>query len=89
LSSLLQIWLTLSPIRRPRPPHPDVDGEPGSLLGLVDGDDEEVGRAAELGAAAIVGLAAGVALGEYLGRPLSSGRDRFGRRVRRRATTSD
>jgi uncharacterized membrane protein YjjP (DUF1212 family) len=54
-----------------------VDGDvPGGLDSLV-------------GAAAIgLGLAAGVTLGEYLGRSLSSTRDRFDRRVRRRATTT-
>lgn len=54
-----------------------VDGDvPGGLESLV-------------GAAAIgLGLAAGVTLGEYLGRSLSGRRDRFDRRVRRRATTT-
>ena len=41
--------------------------------------------------AAAVGLAlaAGVTLGEYLGRPLSGGQDRYDRRARRRATVTD
>jgi uncharacterized membrane protein YjjB (DUF3815 family) len=56
---------------------------------VVDGDVEG-GTAALVGAAAIgLALAAGVALGEYLGRPLSGKRDRFDRSVRRRATAGD
>lgn len=43
-----------------------------------------------VGAAAIgLALAAGIVLGRYLGQPLGSSRDRFDRRVRRRATSSD
>jgi hypothetical protein len=34
-------------------------------------------------------LAAGVTLGEYLGRPVSGERDRFDERVRRRAMTTE
>jgi uncharacterized membrane protein YjjB (DUF3815 family) len=41
-------------------------------------------RAAAVGLA----LAAGVTLGEYLGRPLGGEDDRYDRRVRRRATTT-
>jgi uncharacterized membrane protein YjjB (DUF3815 family) len=56
---------------------------------VVEGDLEDgVGvlvRAAALGFA----LAAGVTLGEYLGRPLSGGGDRHDRRARRRATVTD
>jgi uncharacterized membrane protein YjjP (DUF1212 family) len=56
---------------------------------VVEGDLENgVGvlvRAAALGFA----LAAGVTLGEYLGRPLSGGGDRHDRRARRRATVTD
>ena len=42
-------------------------------------------NAAALGLA----LAAGVTLGEHLGRPLGGGQDRYDRRARRRATTTD
>jgi uncharacterized membrane protein YjjB (DUF3815 family) len=43
-----------------------------------------------VGAAVIgLGLAAGVALGEYFGRTLRGTRDRFDRRVSHRATISD
>ena len=56
---------------------------------VVEGDLQDgVGvlvRAAALGLA----LAAGVTLGEHLGRPLGGGQDRYDRRARRRATTSD
>ena len=56
---------------------------------VVEGDLQDgVGvlvRAAALGLA----LAAGVTLGEYLGRPLSGGHDGYDRRARRRATTTD
>jgi uncharacterized membrane protein YjjP (DUF1212 family) len=56
---------------------------------VVDGDIQG-GLAALVGAAAIgLALASGVALGEYLGRPVSAGRDRYDRRARRRATTAD
>ena len=48
------------------------------------------GAAALVGAAAIgLALAAGVTLGEYLGRPVSGVRDRYDERVRRRALTTD
>jgi uncharacterized membrane protein YjjB (DUF3815 family) len=48
------------------------------------------GGSRDLVGAAVIGLAlaAGVALGRYLGRPLGGRRDRFDRRVRRRATSS-
>ena len=56
---------------------------------VVEGDLQDgVGvlvRAAALGLA----LAAGVTLGEHLGRPLGGGQDRYDRRARRRATTTD
>jgi uncharacterized membrane protein YjjB (DUF3815 family) len=56
---------------------------------VVDGDPLS-GLNALVGAAAIgLGLAAGVVLGRYLGRPLGGERDRFDRRVRRQATTTD
>jgi uncharacterized membrane protein YjjB (DUF3815 family) len=59
------------------------------LFAIVVEADIPGGLEALVGAAAIgLALAAGVALGEYLGRPLSGKRDRFDRRVRRRATTS-
>jgi uncharacterized membrane protein YjjP (DUF1212 family) len=50
---------------------------PGGVGGLV--------RAAAVGLA----LAAGVTLGEYLGRPFSGGHDRYDRRAHRRATLTD
>ena len=56
---------------------------------VVEGELEDgVGvlvRAAALGLA----LAAGVTLGEHLGRPFGGGQDRYDRRARRRATTTD
>jgi uncharacterized membrane protein YjjB (DUF3815 family) len=56
---------------------------------VVEGDLH--GGVGVLVQAAAVGLAlaAGVTLGEYLGRPLSGGDDRYDRRARRRATTTD
>ena len=56
---------------------------------VVEGDLQDglgvLVRAAAVGLA----LAAGVTLGEYLGRPLSGGQDRYDRRARRRATLTD
>ncbi|SNS86030.1 Uncharacterized membrane protein YjjP, DUF1212 family [Geodermatophilus saharensis] len=50
----------------------------------------EEGAATLVGAAAVgLALAAGVTLGEHLGRPLRGGRDRYDERVRRRALTTD
>jgi hypothetical protein len=52
--------------------------------------DIQGGLAALVGASAVgLALAAGVALGEYLGRPVSGGFDHYDQRVRRRATTAD
>jgi uncharacterized membrane protein YjjB (DUF3815 family) len=60
------------------------------LFAIVVEADIPGGLEALVGAAAIgLGLAAGVALGKYLGRPFGGTHDRFDRRVRRRATTSD
>jgi uncharacterized membrane protein YjjP (DUF1212 family) len=60
------------------------------LFAIVVDADLPGGLASLVGAGAIgLGLAAGVALGKYLGRPFDGTRDRFDRRVRRRATTSD
>jgi len=60
------------------------------LFAIVVEADIPGGLSALVGAAAIgLGLAAGIALGEHLGRPLGGKRDRFDRRVRRRATTLD
>ncbi len=56
---------------------------------VVDGDIDG-GLAALVGALAVgLALAAGVTLGEYLGRPVSGEQDRYDTRVRRRATTTD
>ncbi|MGY1625193.1 threonine/serine exporter ThrE family protein [Geodermatophilus sp. SYSU D00965] len=61
----------------------------GLFLIVVDGDIDG-GLAALVGALAVgLALAAGVTLGEYLGRPVSAERDRFDERVRRRAMTTD
>src|SRR3712207_6391046 len=58
------------------------------LFTIVVEGDVPGGLDALVGAAAIgLGLAAGVTLGEYLGRSLGGERDRFDRRVRRQATT--
>jgi uncharacterized membrane protein YjjB (DUF3815 family) len=58
------------------------------LFAIVVEADLSGGLASLVGALAIgLALAAGVSLGEYLGRPLGGRRDRFDRRVRRRATT--
>jgi uncharacterized membrane protein YjjP (DUF1212 family) len=55
---------------------------------VVDGDIDG-GLGGLVGACAIgLALAAGVTLGEYLGRPLHGGRDRYDKRVRRRLMTS-
>jgi uncharacterized membrane protein YjjB (DUF3815 family) len=60
------------------------------LFAIVVDADQQGGLAALVGAAAIgLALAAGVTLGEFLGRPLSGERDRYDERVRRRARTSD
>jgi uncharacterized membrane protein YjjP (DUF1212 family) len=57
------------------------------LFGIVVESDLAGGLDALVGAAAIgLGLAAGVSLGKGLGRPLGGKRDRFDRRVGRRAT---
>ena len=66
-------------------------------LAIYDGlfrmvvDTEITGGLAVLVGASAVGLAlaAGVTLGEYLGRPLHRGRDRYDKRVRRRFLTSE
>jgi uncharacterized membrane protein YjjB (DUF3815 family) len=60
------------------------------LFAIVVDSDLPGGLDTLVGAAVLgLGLAAGVALGEHLGRPFGGNRDRFDRRVRRRATTSD
>jgi uncharacterized membrane protein YjjP (DUF1212 family) len=60
------------------------------LFAIVVEADVERGLGALVGAAAIgLALAAGVTLGEYLGRPISARRDRYDERVRRRAMTAD
>ena len=60
------------------------------LFSIVVEADIAGGLDALVGAAAIgLGLAAGVALGRYFGRPFGGRRDRFDRRVRRRATSGD
>jgi len=60
------------------------------LFAIVVGADIEGGLSALVGAAAVgLALAAGVTLGEYLGRPVSGSRDRYDERVRRRAMTTD
>ncbi len=60
------------------------------LFAIVVDADIEGGLTALVGAGAIgLALAAGVTLGEYLGRPIRGGRDRYDRRVRRRATTAE
>ena len=56
---------------------------------VVEGDLQD-GVAVFVRAAAVgLALAAGVTLGEHLGRPLSGGQDRYDRRARRRATLTD
>ena len=60
------------------------------LFAIVVDADIEGGLSALVGAAAVgLALAAGVTLGEYLGRPVSGSRDRYDERVRRRAMTTD
>jgi uncharacterized membrane protein YjjP (DUF1212 family) len=60
------------------------------LFAIVVGADIEGGLADLVGAAAVgLALAAGVTLGEYLGRPVNGVRDRYDNRVRRRAMTTD
>jgi uncharacterized membrane protein YjjB (DUF3815 family) len=60
------------------------------LFAIVVDADIDVGLAALVGACAVgLALAAGVTLGEYLGRPLSGVRDRYDKRVRRRFKTAD
>jgi uncharacterized membrane protein YjjP (DUF1212 family) len=60
------------------------------LFAIVVDADVQGGLAALVGASAVgLALAAGVTLGEYLGRPVRGGRDRYDQRVRRRATTAD
>jgi uncharacterized membrane protein YjjB (DUF3815 family) len=60
------------------------------LFAIVVESDIQRGLAALVGASAVgLGLAAGVTFGEYLGRPLSGGRDRYDRRVRRREAATD
>jgi uncharacterized membrane protein YjjB (DUF3815 family) len=60
------------------------------LFALVVEADIPGGSAALVGALAIgLALAAGVSLGEHLGRPLGGRHDRFDRRVRRRAMSGD
>ena len=59
------------------------------LFAIVVDADIEGGLTALVGAAAVgLALAAGVTLGEYLGRPVSGARDRYDERVRRRAMTA-
>jgi uncharacterized membrane protein YjjB (DUF3815 family) len=60
------------------------------LFAIVVDADIQGGLADLVGASGIgLALAAGVALGEYLGAPVSGGRDRYDERVRRRAMTAD
>jgi uncharacterized membrane protein YjjP (DUF1212 family) len=60
------------------------------LFAIVVDADIDRGLAALVGAAAIgLALAAGVTLGEFLGRPVNNVRDRFDKRVRRRFSTLD
>jgi uncharacterized membrane protein YjjP (DUF1212 family) len=60
------------------------------LFTIVVDADIDGGLAALVGAAAVgLALAAGVTLGEYVGRPISAMRDRYDERVRRRAMTID
>ena len=60
------------------------------LFSIVVDADIDGGLAALVGALAVgLALAAGVTLGEYLGKPLSGERDRFDERVRRQAMTID
>jgi uncharacterized membrane protein YjjB (DUF3815 family) len=60
------------------------------LFAIVVDADIQGGLGALVGASAVgLALASGVALGEYLGRPVRGGRDRYDQRARRRATTAD
>ncbi len=60
------------------------------LFAVVVDADIEGGLAALVGALAVgLALAAGVTLGEFLGRPVDGVRDRYDERVRRRAMTTD
>ncbi len=61
----------------------------GLFAMVVDGDVDR-GLAALVGACAVgLALAAGVTLGEHLGRPVNGVRDRYDRRVRRRFLSAD
>ncbi|PWW24418.1 hypothetical protein JD79_03597 [Geodermatophilus normandii] len=69
------------------PPLPGLAVSHGLSAVVVDARIDEL--AALVGTAALGrALAAGVTLGEYLGRPLSGVRDRYDERVRRRAMTT-
>lgn len=60
------------------------------LFAIVVESDLQDGLGVLVRAGAVgLALAAGVTLGEHLGRPLSGGDDRYDRRARRRATTAD
>ena len=60
------------------------------LFAIVVDADIQGGLTALVGASAVgLALAAGVTLGEFLGRPVSGQRDRYDERVRRRAMTAD
>jgi uncharacterized membrane protein YjjB (DUF3815 family) len=60
------------------------------LFAIVVESDLQTGSGELVRAAAVgLALAAGVTLGEYLGRPLSGGDDRYDRRARRRATVRE
>jgi uncharacterized membrane protein YjjP (DUF1212 family) len=60
------------------------------LFSIVVGNDLQNGAGFLVRAGAVgLALAAGVTLGEYLGRPFSGGNDGYDRRARRRATTTD
>jgi uncharacterized membrane protein YjjB (DUF3815 family) len=60
------------------------------LFAIVVNSDIDGGLVALVGAGAIgLALAAGVTLGEYLGRPINGRRDRYDKRVRRRFMISE
>ncbi len=60
------------------------------LFAMVVAADVDGGLAALVGASAVgLSLAAGVTLGQYLGRPVNGGGDRYDKRVRRRFVTAD
>ncbi len=60
------------------------------LFTIIVAADLEGGLSTLVGAGAVgLALAAGVTLGEHLGRPLGGHRDRYDRRARRRATTRE